>query len=119
MKEYEELYAQLLAEMGFEEGGPLGGDGGTGKAGKAPEDDSVESGFQSEFSKSSVQAGKVLMSMKTQGEGEQGDVVKNYRSLINQVKQGVSEAIVTEQVPPGYHDNIKSYFDSLEPANGK
>lgn len=117
MKEYEELYAQLLAEMGAGEG-ELGGEG-FGEGGKAPENDSVESGFQSEFSKSSVQAGKVLMSMKTQGEGEQGDVVKNYRSLINQVKQGVSEAIVTEQVPPGYHDNIKSYFDSLEPANGK
>ena len=45
--------------------------------------------------------------------------VKNYRSLISQVKQGISEAIVTEQVPPGYHESIKSYFDSLEPANGK
>ncbi len=117
MKEYEELYAQLLSEMGAGEG-ELGGEG-FGEGGKAPEDDSVDSGFQSEYSKSAVQAGKVLLSMKTQGEGEQGDVVKNYQTLINKVKQGVSEAIVTEQVPPGYHDSIKNYFDSLEPANGK
>lgn len=116
MKDYEELYAQLLDEMGTGEG-EMGE--GFGEGQQMPENENVESGFQSEYSKSAVQAGKVLLSMKTQGEGEQGDVVKNYRTLVNQVKQGVSEAILTEQVPPGYHDSIKSYFDSLEPANGK
>ncbi len=117
MSDYEELYQQLLAEMGGD-GEGLGG-AGQGRGSKAPEDDTVDSKFQSEHSKSQVQAGKVLLSMKTQGEGEQGDVVKNYRTLINQVRQGVSEAIVLEQVPPGYHDSIKRYFDSLEPANGE
>ncbi len=29
------------------------------------------------------------------------------------VKQGVSEALQAEQVPPGYHDAIKKYFDTL------
>jgi hypothetical protein len=29
------------------------------------------------------------------------------------VKQGVSEAIQQEQVPPGYHEAIKKYFDTL------
>jgi hypothetical protein len=118
LKDYEELYQQLLAELGEGEGEGLG-NRGQGRGGKAPEDDSVHSDFQSEYSQSQVQAGKVLLSLKTQGEGKEGDVVKNYRTLINQVKQGVSEAIVLEQVPPGYHDGIKSYFDSLEPVNGK
>jgi hypothetical protein len=117
LKDYEELYAQLLAELGGE-GDGLGGPG-RGRGGKAPEDDSVDSGFQSEYARSQVQAGKVLLSLKTQGEGEKGDVVKDYRTLLNQVKQGVSEAIVSEQVPPGYHDGIKKYFDSLEPAHGE
>jgi hypothetical protein len=117
LKDYEELYAQLLAELGGD-GEGLGGPG-QGRGGKAPEDDSVDSDFQSEYSKSQVQAGKVLLSLKTQGEGEKGDVVKDYRSLLDRVKQGVSEAIVSEQVPPGYHDGIKKYFDSLEPANGE
>lgn len=116
MKEYEELYQQLLAEMGFGEGDGLGNEG-QGRGGKAPEDNDIDSDFQSEYSQSQVQAGKVLLSLKTQGEGKEGDVVKNYRSLINTVKQGVSEAILSEQVPPGYHDGIKSYFDSLEPQN--
>jgi hypothetical protein len=26
------------------------------------------------------------------------------------------EALNTEQIPPGYHDSIKSYFDALEKA---
>lgn len=116
MKEYEELYQQLLAEMGFDEGDGLGNEG-QGRGGKAPEDNDIDSDFQSEYSQSQVQAGKVLLSLKTQGEGKEGDVVKNYRSLINTVKQGVSEAILSEQVPPGYHEGIKSYFDSLEPQN--
>ena len=118
LKDYEEIYAQLLAELGEGDGEGMG-NRGQGEGGKAPEDDSVDSDFQSEYSKSQIQAGKVLLSMKTQGEGEEGNVVKDYRKLINQVQQGVSEAIVLEQVPPGYHDSIKSYFDSLEPANGE
>jgi hypothetical protein len=32
---------------------------------------------------------------------------------VREVKQGVSEAIQQEQVPPGYHDAIKKYFDTL------
>jgi hypothetical protein len=118
LKDYEELYAQLLAQLGEGNGEGMGGPG-IGEGGVAPEDDSVDSDFQSEHSKSQIQAGKVLLSMKTQGEGEDGDVVKDYRKLLNQVKQGVSEAIVLEQVPPGYHDGIKSYFDSLDQANGE
>lgn len=120
MKDYEELYLQLLAEMGGE-GGEKEGPGmkgpGQGRGGEAPENDNVENDFKSEYSKSQVQAGKVLLSMKTQGQGKDGDVVKNYRTLMNQVKQGVSEAIVLEQVPPGYHESIKSYFDSLDPGD--
>jgi hypothetical protein len=29
------------------------------------------------------------------------------------VKQGVSEAIRNERVPPGYHGAIQKYFDNL------
>lgn len=115
MKDYEELYQKLLAEMGGEGDGEGLGNRGQGKGGKAPEDDSVSSDFNTEHAKSQVQAGKVLLSMKTQGEGEEGDAVKDYRSLLQKVRQGVSEAILVEQIPPGYHESIKSYFDSLDP----
>jgi hypothetical protein len=35
------------------------------------------------------------------------------------VKQGAMEAMNSEQIPPGYHDRIKSYFDSLEKTGKK
>jgi hypothetical protein len=131
MQEYQELYKKLLAECqgqcqgeGVCPGCPvcrgrgLGMRGpGTGEGNVAPEDDSVKSDFQSETSKSAVQAGKVLLSMKTKGLGEKGNAVQDYRGLLQQVKQGASEAILQEQIPPGYHEGIKSYFDTLEPAN--
>lgn len=127
MEEYAELYAELIAQMGVAEGegegegdgeGDGDGDGlggqGIGRGGKAPEDDSVETGFKTEQSKSAVTAGKVLMSIKTQGLSDRGDAKKEYRSLIQKVKQGSTEAILQEQVPPGYHEGIKSYFNNLD-----
>ena len=48
------------------------------------------------------------------GLSDKGDASKEYKTLIQKVKQGYSEAILQEQVPPGYHDGIKSYFDNLD-----
>ena len=116
IEEYAEFYAQLIAQLGGGEegdGDDLGGEG-MGSGGKAPEDDSVETDFKTEQSKSAVTAGKVLLSVKTKGLSDKGDAKKEYKSLIQKVKQGYSEAILQEQIPPGYHDGIKSYFDNLE-----
>lgn len=135
MKEYEEFYKEMLAQAGQCDGS---GDGncpgcanckgkgksgmkgaGTGEGGVAPENDAVKNEFQSEVAKSAVTAGKTLFSQKTQGIGEKGTVSENYRTLAKQVKQGVSDALEQEQVPPGYHEGIKKYFDALEPAPKK
>lgn len=134
MKEYEEFYKEMLAQAGQCDGS---GDGncpgcanckgkgkgkggmkgpGTGEGGVAPENDAVKNEFQSEVAKSAVTAGKTLFSQKTQGLGDKGIVQENYRSLATQVKQGVSDALEQEQVPPGYHEGIKKYFDTLDPA---
>ena len=116
MEEYAEFYAQLIAQMGGGEegdGDDTGGEG-MGDGGVAPEDDSVETGFKTEQSKSAVTAGKVLLSVKTKGMSDKGDAKKEYKTLIQKVKQGYSEAILQEQIPPGYHDGIKSYFDNRE-----
>ena len=41
--------------------------------------------------------------------------------LVSQVKEGLSEALDQENIPPGYVDGIKKYFDdiekTLEPGN--
>ena len=76
-------------------------------------------GFKSEQSKSAVVAGKMLMSMQQKGENEKGEVVRDYKALVQTVKQGAMEALNTEQIPPGYHDGIKSYFDALEKGKEK
>jgi DNA repair exonuclease SbcCD ATPase subunit len=88
---------------------------GTGEGNIAPEDDSIVTDFQTEQSKSAVTAGKVLMSMKSKGQGERGNANVDYQALVNDVQQGASEAILQEQIPPGYHEGIKSYFDALKP----
>jgi hypothetical protein len=123
LADYEALYAQMLAESGEEvqekEGEFAEGSPGFGKGGEAAEDDSVETGFKNEQSKSAVVAGKMLLSMQTKGEAEKGEVVRDYKQLLQSVKQGAMEAMNTEQIPPGYHESIKSYFNTLEKTNQK
>jgi hypothetical protein len=120
LADYESLYAKILAESGEsgeeEKEGEGMGQRGFGKGGEAPEDDSVETGFKTEQSKSAVVAGKMLLSMQQKGEAEKGEVVRDYKALVQTVKQGAMEALNTEQIPPGYHDGIKGYFDALEKA---
>lgn len=115
LADYEELYAQLLAEGNYGEGEGMG-DEGMGRGGAAPEDDSVKTGFKDEESKSQMTLGKVLMSMKTRAAPDQDEPQAQiqYKAAVQQVKQGVNEAILQEQVPPGYVDGIKRYFDALE-----
>lgn len=141
LSDYEKLYKEMLSKCeggqcqgegkcagcGQCKGGKLAGSGngsgmggrGTGEGNIAPEDDSISTEFQTEQSKSAVTAGKVLLSMKSKGQGERGNVAVDYQQLLEQVKLGVSEAILQEQVPPGYHDQIKKYFDALEPADAQ
>ncbi len=136
MADYEALYKKLLAKCEGEcqgEGqcpgcgqcqGSKRGNGktgmrgpGTGEGGVAPEDDSIKTEFQSEVAKSAVTAGKILFSQKQKGLGEKGAAQGEYRSLAQQVKQGVADALEQEQVPPGYHRSIQKYFDALDAAD--
>jgi hypothetical protein len=110
LEDYAELYAQMMEGM---DGEGLGGEG-MGEGGVAPEDDSVETDFVTEKSKSAVQKGKVLLSMKTKGLSDSGEAVQQYRGLVADIKQTVDEAIEKEDIPPGYIDGIKKYFSTIE-----
>ncbi len=116
MEEYQELYEQLMAELG-EAGNP--GDGeGTGGGEPENEDDSVKTKFKSEQSKSAVKAGKMLLTINTKGvppsDAAPEEMKTQYRDLVRSVKNSAEEAIQQEQIPPGYHDGIKNYFNSLD-----
>jgi tetratricopeptide (TPR) repeat protein len=106
MGEYEEFYQELIAQLGLSgmegegegegegEDGEGEGDGegmggrGMGRGRAAPEDDSTESDFRTEQSKSPVTAGKTLMTMKSKGLSQKGDDRAEYRKALEAVKQG-------------------------------
>jgi DNA repair exonuclease SbcCD ATPase subunit len=115
MADYEAMFAKLMKDKGNPD------EGGFGDGGQRDEKDSANSKFKTEISKSQVTKGKVLLSLKTKGMGEHVDFKEQYKAAVHDIKQGVSEAIQQEEIPPGYHDGIKSYFESLDekPQSGK
>ena len=100
--------------QGNGESGPNNGGQGSGKRPDA--DETVDSGFKADKSQSQLQAGKILLQWKTKEISDPGQAKEAYAKQLREVKQGVSEAITQEQVPPGYHEAIKNYFDSIAPS---
>ncbi len=114
MADYEAMYDKLMK-------GAQPDNGEFGEGGPAEENDSKKSKFKTELSKSQISKGKVLLTLKTKGMGDPAEVKEQYRAAVRDVKQNLSEAILREEIPPGYHEGIKGYFDSIEetPAAGK
>ena len=131
MEDYQQLYDEIMGQMAGEgmegegegegngegegDGDGLGGQG-IGKGGKAPEDESAKTKFQTERTKTAIKKGKILLSMKTKDapNADLKDLEAKYQAIITDIKQGTDEAIEKEQAPPGYHEGIKKYFDTLE-----
>jgi len=114
MADYMELYRMMMAGRSAE--GPGGGDRGQGRGGIAPEDDTLATDYERRKSRSQIIAGKVLLSLKEQGMSDTGEARKEYRDQLGRVRQGYSEAIDQENIPPGYVDGIRNYFDTIEDA---
>jgi hypothetical protein len=118
-QDYEALYQQKMAEIAQQAGdqqgqGQQAGMGpGIGNGAKRPENDATKSSFKSEKSTSALSDGKMLLEWKNKEVGQSGERSEQFRDAVQGVKQGVSEALQAEQVPPGYHDAIKKYFDTL------
>ncbi|MFH0911929.1 MAG: hypothetical protein V1918_10550 [Planctomycetota bacterium] len=87
---------------------------GLGEGGKAPEDETLKTDYKSERSKSALTAGKMLLQWKTRGLSDAGQAEEDYLRQVQEVKQNAGEAVLQEEVPPGYHESIKRYFDTLE-----
>jgi hypothetical protein len=116
LAEYAEMYRQMMGENPGEGEGT--GNPGFGKGGQAPEDDSDPEGYKDEKTKTQVQAGKVLLSIKTKEYATEKDFnpedLRQYEESVSAIKSGVQAAIEGEQVPPGYVDGIKGYFDRID-----
>jgi hypothetical protein len=55
----------------------------------------------------------MLMEWKTREVSEAGPARDEYLRAVQDVRQQASEAVVQEQIPPGYQASIKQYFDTL------
>ena len=114
MDEYAAMFEKLMK-------GKQANDEGMGDGSPRDEKDSAKSKFKTEMSKSHIVKGKVLLTLKTKGMGEHVEFKEQYKAAVRDVKQGISEAILQEEIPPGYHEGIKGYFESLDetPKTGK
>jgi hypothetical protein len=102
-------FCKGTGSAGLGMGGP-----GRGRGNVAPEDESVSSGFKMEKSRTAVQAGKMLLELRQQELPEAGEAQISYAENLRAVKASISESILTEQIPPGYHETIKKYFDAID-----
>ena len=113
LSEYAEKYKKMMAGMGQD------GEAERDTPGAMQtEDDSDPEGYKDEKTKTQIRAGKVLLSIKTREAATEKDFdpeeLKKYESTVTEIKAGVQAAIENEQIPPGYVEGIKSYFDSIE-----
>ena len=115
MEDYANFYKNMMAAQKKGEGKGEGEPGNPGGGGKPPEENAdAKTGVKKEISKSSLQPGKILMKWNTRGMGKTGKAKEEYQDSLKKVKQSVSEAILKEQVPPGYHESIQKYFDNMK-----
>jgi hypothetical protein len=118
MEDYAKFYEECVrqcqgnGEKGTGKGKGQGDPGGGG--GKAEENDKAKTAMTDEKSKSRLQPGKILMRWNVKGMGKTGTVDENYKSSVEKVKQDANEAILKEEVPPGYHETIKKYFKDMK-----
>ena len=89
-------------------GGP-----GQGWGGAAPEDPLLSTGEKEERAPSRITAGRNLLEWKELGAAPTGTARQRYAEALAEVRRGASEAIHDERIPPGYHDGIRQYFDTL------
>jgi myosin heavy subunit len=127
LEDYAELYAQLNEGQGGDGEGDKdlneGDGGGIGRGGETPEDDSDPEGYKKEKEKPQIQAGKILLSIKTKEYADEKDFdpdkMREYQQSISSLKSSVQSAIEAEEIPPGYADSIKGYFDKIEKVDPK
>jgi len=118
MAEYEAKFRSMMT-----------GDGQNGEARRdspgamMAEDNNDPEGYKDEKSRSQIQAGKVLLSIKTREAATQKDFdpedLRKYENSVQEIKSGVQAAIESEDIPPGYVEGIKQYFDKLEGSQPK
>jgi hypothetical protein len=81
-------------------------------------DEKAATGFKPEKAPSLLQPGRMLLEWKTREVSEAGPAREEYLRAVQDVRQQASEAVVQEQISPGYQAAIKKYFDTLNNDSG-
>ncbi len=119
LEEYAELFEQKAGNRPGQ--GVMGQNGdpenAEGAGGPRDEDPNQQMDSVDERAPSKLQQGKILAGWKTRDLSEKGEVSQEYRQALQQVKQEVSAAVQSEDVPPGYRDSIRKYFENLDPED--
>jgi chromosome segregation ATPase len=111
-------YAARFKKM--QSGEPAEGEGGVGgQGGMMAEDNSDPEGYKDERTRGQITAGKLLLSIRTREAATEKDFdpeeLRKYQNSVTEIRSGVQAAIESEEIPPGYVDGIKEYFNSLQP----
>lgn len=115
LADYEALFQSMCDSQCA---GGIGNHGGGGGMARVGSDESTQTDFKSEKSASQLQPGRILMEWKTREVSEAGPAREEYLRAVSDIRQQASEAVVSEQIPPGYQAAIKNYFDTLHNDSG-
>jgi hypothetical protein len=102
---------QLALEQMLASGGMSGPNRGQAQGGNVGERPDARTDFTPERTRAALVAGRTLMQMKHQEPAQGGEVRVDRDAALQAVRAAVGEAILKEDVPPGYHDAVKGYFD--------
>jgi hypothetical protein len=108
--DYAALYGSLY-KSACQGGNGLGPGQGVGK--RPYGDESQTTAYKPDQSSAPLQPGKILLQWTTPDVSTPGKAQEDFQRALDEVKQQASEAVVSEQIPAGYHQTIQHYFDSL------
>ncbi len=116
MADYAAAYAKQLGEHGDGIGKEAGPNRGLAAGGHVPQNGGASTDFHPEKSPTNFTGGKLLAQWQTSEVSDPGEVRRDDPGALQRNAQRVSEAIIQEQVPPGYHEAIQKYFDTVPTA---
>ncbi len=116
MADYAAAYAKMLSEHGNGIGKGAGPNRGLAEGGHVPQNGAAPTDFHPEKSPTQFTGGKLTAQWQTNEVSEPGEVRRDDPGALQNNAQRVSEAIIQEQVPPGYHEAIQKYFDTVPTA---
>ena len=105
-----------LAGLERQEGGGGFGGPGIGRGGNPGEIGAPPVDFESSKIRGMLGKGKILGVMTFRGEGEKGEVTVDYVETFMEYRQKAEDALEKEEIPHGYKDYVRQYFDAVKPA---